>query len=75
MGGVDEPDDKEGTVQAVPRKVQGQLKGRRVRSVAACRTASACVCEDGEVLTWGVNSGQLGQSICAVQGCTRRSCI
>lgn len=49
-----------GAVQSTPRKVQGGLKGRRVRAIAACRTASACVTEDGEVLTWGVNSGQLG---------------
>lgn len=49
-----------GLLQPAPRKVQGQLKGRRARGVSACRTASACVTEDGEVLTWGVNSGQLG---------------
>lgn len=47
-------------LQPTPRKVQGQLKGRQVRAVSACRTASACVTDHGEVLTWGVNSGQLG---------------
>ncbi|GJE93782.1 hypothetical protein PsYK624_099430 [Phanerochaete sordida] len=47
-------------LQPSPRKVQGQLKGRHVRAISACRTASACVTEDGEVLTWGVNNGQLG---------------
>lgn len=46
--------------QATPRKVQGQLKGRRVVGVAACQTASACWTDNGEVLTWGLNSGQLG---------------
>ena len=49
-----------GAVQTAPRKVQGGLKGKRVRVVAACRTASAAVTAEGEVLTWGINSGQLG---------------
>ncbi|EKM50804.1 uncharacterized protein PHACADRAFT_213674 [Phanerochaete carnosa HHB-10118-sp] len=52
--------EKGEVLQPGPRKVQGQLKGRRVRAVSACRTASACVTLEGEVLTWGVNSGQLG---------------
>ncbi|KDQ61981.1 hypothetical protein JAAARDRAFT_528626 [Jaapia argillacea MUCL 33604] len=46
-------------VQSTPRKVFGLLKKEVVKGVAACRSASACW-TDGEVFTWGSNSGQLG---------------
>ncbi|KAF7985816.1 hypothetical protein HWV62_474 [Athelia sp. TMB] len=51
---------EEALIQATPKKVYGALKKLFVVGVAACKTASACYTEDGEVYTWGTNSGQLG---------------
>ncbi|PSR72203.1 hypothetical protein PHLCEN_2v11910 [Hermanssonia centrifuga] len=45
-------------IQTTARKVGG-LRGKPVRGVAACKTASACW-TDEEVYTWGTNNGQLG---------------
>ena len=48
-------------IQATPRKVAAPgLKGKTVRGVAACKTASACWTAT-EVFSWGTNSGQLGK--------------
>ncbi|KZT60608.1 hypothetical protein CALCODRAFT_506706 [Calocera cornea HHB12733] len=46
-------------VQYSPKKVFGPLKGKEVRGVAACKTASAAWTRDG-LYTWGTNAGQLG---------------
>ncbi len=50
-------------IQATARKVGG-LRGKPVRGVAACKTASACW-TDEEVYTWGTNNGQLGEFMSA----------
>lgn len=39
----------------VPRRVRGDLEGRRVVDVSAGDTHVACVLEGGEVVTWGHN--------------------
>ena len=48
-------------VQVTPRKVM--LRGKVVRGVAACKTASAWWTKE-EVFTWGSNAGQLGGFLC-----------
>ncbi|OCH89259.1 hypothetical protein OBBRIDRAFT_842555 [Obba rivulosa] len=53
LGRLEEP------IQSTARKIAGPLKGKSVKGVAACKTASACWTAD-EVYTWGTNSGQLG---------------
>lgn len=47
-------------IQTMPKKLYGVLKKEVVRGVAACKTASCCWTQSGEVFTWGTNSGQLG---------------
>lgn len=46
-------------IQAVPKKIYGLLRNKKVYGIAACKTASACFTWD-EVYTWGTNNGQLG---------------
>lgn len=53
-------------VQSTPRKVSG-LRGKFVRGVAACKTASVCWTEK-EVYSWGTNNGQLGKRVEIVFG-------
>ncbi|KZP19714.1 hypothetical protein FIBSPDRAFT_1024492 [Athelia psychrophila] len=57
---IDAPSGEEQLIQATPKKLYGALKKEVVLGVAACKTASACYTETGEVYTWGTNSGQLG---------------
>lgn len=59
---IDAPSGEEQLIQATPKKLYGALKKEVVLGVAACKTASACYTETGEVYTWGTNSGQLGKS-------------
>lgn len=49
------------SIQTTPRKI-GHLKKEFVKGIAACKTASACW-SDGDVWTWGMNGGQLGEFI------------
>lgn len=48
-------------IQAIPRRVIGPLKKEIVIGVAASKIASACwTANEGDVYTWGTNTGQLG---------------
>ncbi|EJU03260.1 hypothetical protein DACRYDRAFT_115464 [Dacryopinax primogenitus] len=63
LGYIIDKDDKGAAdseqVQYSPKKVVGSLKGKEVRGIAACKTASAAWTREG-LYTWGTNAGQLG---------------
>ncbi|KAF8738761.1 chromosome condensation (RCC1) repeat, partial [Rhizoctonia solani] len=52
-------DSSENQVQVSPKRVVGPLRKEIVVGIAACKTASVCW-TNGDLYSWGTNSGQLG---------------
>ncbi|TDL26497.1 hypothetical protein BD410DRAFT_522344 [Rickenella mellea] len=50
----------EDPIQSTPKRIYGALRKSVVVGIACCKTASACWTDEGELFTWGLNSGQLG---------------
>ena len=53
--------DNGDSIQPTARKVAGPLRGKRINSIAACKTASICWSAE-DLFAWGTNNGQFGTS-------------